>query len=369
MQSRITFAVRSNWEAALDEVLDLGQTSRASGGQYYEILTRRHGLVSGKVETLESIGDDHGITKERVRQLEAKAMSRIRRCVNNHHNYSLRSYRELVSTIQREVTERGGALSKDEVLTVLGQAVETTRYNPEMSVAFFLGISDLYLRPVKNAEDQWVVYGSKSVAARSQQVIGLVHGFLQENGPVEEWYLLDHLADPEMSPTMVEAAVRTDRDVRVTGGYIWLIDSPKWHYVLASVRQLGRSAHFSEITNRVNMLLPKDCRMSKRAVHAMLGNHEPRVFRRVGLGTFGLAEWGLPAVKDSVDLVCQILERDITWLTFQEIVSRAKSAGWRVKPESIKAALDLETERANRRVRKVGLGELGRFGLSGWNAS
>jgi DNA-directed RNA polymerase sigma subunit (sigma70/sigma32) len=38
------------------------------------ILIRRFGLHGNERETLESIGDDLGITRERVRQLEAQAL-------------------------------------------------------------------------------------------------------------------------------------------------------------------------------------------------------------------------------------------------------------------------------------------------------
>ena len=367
-KSTVTSAGTIDWEAALGEVLDLGLTSRGSREQNFEIITRRFGLISGMVETLEAIGSGQGISRERVRQLESKALSRIRRGVDGRLLIPLVAYRELVSAIQRKVDEHGGAVRKDDVVALLGPASGEKRFRPEMSVAFILWISPLYVESVKSAADQWVVYESESVADGFQQVTEIVHEFLQNNGPVEEEYLLTHLANHGWASAAAGAAIRVDPGIKVTSEYVWLIDSPKWHYLVASLRQLGTPAHFSEVTKWVNLLLHRDCRMSERAVHAMLGNHEPEIFRRVGLGTFGLAEWGLPAVKDTVDLVCQILEGEIRWLTFQEIVLKARATGWRVRPESIRAALDLENGRANRRVRKEGSGEYLRFGLSWWNA-
>ena len=43
-----------------------------------QVIERRFGIVSGSEETLESIGDDFGQTRERVRQIEEKALEKLR---------------------------------------------------------------------------------------------------------------------------------------------------------------------------------------------------------------------------------------------------------------------------------------------------
>src|SRR3989338_3388886 len=43
-----------------------------------EIISRRFGLKTGKKETLESIGQSHHITRERVRQIEEASLAQIR---------------------------------------------------------------------------------------------------------------------------------------------------------------------------------------------------------------------------------------------------------------------------------------------------
>jgi RNA polymerase primary sigma factor len=42
-----------------------------------EVIERRFGLGSGERETLQKIGDDFGITRERVRQIESEAFSKL----------------------------------------------------------------------------------------------------------------------------------------------------------------------------------------------------------------------------------------------------------------------------------------------------
>ena len=46
--------------------------------QQREVVSRRLGLASGEAETLEQIGQDFGLTRERIRQIEAKGLTKLR---------------------------------------------------------------------------------------------------------------------------------------------------------------------------------------------------------------------------------------------------------------------------------------------------
>ena len=351
-----------NWETTLEQVLALGFRRGALAQQNLEILARRFGLISGEVETLEAVGNDLGITRERVRQIQTKALTYIERRID-----SVKAYGALVSLIQQEIARRGGALGKEEVLALIHLGGQSPRYSPDMGVAFMLWISPLIIKLPRSARNRWTVYGSNDGASQLLTITGRIHEHLRRTGPLERDRLIGEIASDGPDRGIVSTALAVDAATTEIQGYVWLVDAPRWHIVLASLRQLGTPAHFTEIARHVNELLGPNDQTTERAVHGILGNHEPAVFRRVGLGTFGLAEWGLPAAKDSVDLVCQILEREIAWLTAQQIAVKARSAGWRVKPESIRIALDLENHRPQRRVRSVGPLKSTKFGLSWWN--
>jgi RNA polymerase sigma factor (sigma-70 family) len=48
-------------------------TAREAG-----IISLRYGLIDGQARTLEEIGQVYGVTRERIRQIESKTMSKLR---------------------------------------------------------------------------------------------------------------------------------------------------------------------------------------------------------------------------------------------------------------------------------------------------
>ena len=68
-------------ERAATDTLSRGDVERALGAlslREREVLMLRYGLVDGEEHTLEDIGDQFGLTRERIRQIEKKTLTKLR---------------------------------------------------------------------------------------------------------------------------------------------------------------------------------------------------------------------------------------------------------------------------------------------------
>lgn len=78
-----------------------------TGARYREVIEGRYGLKTGKSQTLQAIGNRYGITRERVRQIEALALNSLREKIANsdfYKNFTAQSVKYLTSVggVQKE---------------------------------------------------------------------------------------------------------------------------------------------------------------------------------------------------------------------------------------------------------------------------
>jgi len=79
-----------------------------------DILSRRFGLKGDKAETLEKIGSLHKLTRERVRQIEAASIKKIKKLETLESSVSL-----LKEVVQSLLEEHGGLIRRDYLLDIL----------------------------------------------------------------------------------------------------------------------------------------------------------------------------------------------------------------------------------------------------------
>ena len=258
------------------------------------ILEKRFGLgKSGKRFTLEAIGDSYGITRERVRQIEADGLNRIRKAS------AYANLQPLFSGFTDYINEQGGIVSEDRLFSRFSDndvSPEAVRFlltlHPHL---IFRGESDIW-------HSRWGLDGNAmdSVEHALQRAADMIESH-------EETFSFDELSGM-VRQELSNEVVPTPRD-EVIRAYIAISKQigknyfDQWGHASSSLirprgvrdlaylvfRQENAPMHFSTAAERIRSIA------SPRRVHAQTVHNElikDKRFVLVGRGMYGLVEWG-----------------------------------------------------------------------------
>ena len=264
-------------------------------------------MKSGYVETLEAIGHDLLLTRERVRQIASKSITRI---------HQVRIYNEIPGLsdfslgIELAVVTHEGVVPKGELLSRLCENEDSSThdpstYDPSMAIAFLINVCGWEVQIPKSNRYDWMVVNSSTIGAQVRTAINSAISKLNDKGPLPSRQLIESLASELGLPErVVNRAVSSTDQVRVdTNGIATLRNLFQWQKIAYVLRKLDSPTHFTGIASAVRDQFSSQGHVSDHSVQAILWGHEPEIFRRVAPGTYGLADWRLPASSDDVNLV------------------------------------------------------------------
>lgn len=287
------------------------------------IVTRRYGIATGVPETLESIGKEYGITRERVRQIQS------------HAKRILRETGQVLADVERMFNDlfskHGGILTEDHVVTLLaaeiGQEVKAT------TVGFFLDVlpaykyltHDSFFAPHWRNEsllsehiDQVAQAALELLEARNHPVSerelisGIVQKLAQNNIVVPEQHIYAQLmASAKVQKTAFAEWGHTD----------WPETNPRGvgDKAYAVLRRHGKPEHFTLITDLINKAQFDHKRANAQTVHNELIKDDRFVL--VGRGLYGLTEWGfIPGTV--ADVIESLLTQAGKPLSREEVIAR-----------------------------------------------
>ena len=313
-----------------------------------EVLARRFGVGNYKnKETLEAIGQDHKITRERVRQIEAAALDRLR-----HH--CQKEIAEISLYLNEELNKKGGLAGEDEFLKAVA-----LNYGGPNSVSFFLSLDDKFARLSENDEflSRWT--NNKQLAGKIETALTALRKELSLDHLLSEKEMLAkfsrHLNEipekdflsgfsRELFPSFLTVAKKIKRNYLGEWG---LADSSQIsprgmkdmaHMVL---RKNGEPMHFKKIAADIESLL-------KRPAHIQTVHNElikDNRFVLVGRGLYALNSMGYKSGIVS-DVIRQIL-KERGPLTKEEIIKEVLKQR-RVKEGTI--AINLQNKEFFRKI-------------------
>lgn len=282
-----------------------------------EVLRRRFGLENAKAETLESIGRDFQVTRERVRQVEKAGLAKLR-------ENSL-AVIQPVSQYLKDYLKQQGDLKREDLLL---QEAGSKRNQPYLR--FFLVLApDFYrIRESDNYYPFWTIQPEK-VREVEKTLQFLIQQLNELHRPLtlEEILQLEVQPDKSFITSCLEAAKRIEANWK---GYFGLVDWPdirprrlrdKIYLVL---REEKKPLHFSQITNLINQFNQRVALVSARPALVQTVHNElirDDRFVLVGRGTYALREWGYEpgTVKE---VIVKILKESGGALPKEEIIAR-----------------------------------------------
>lgn len=264
------------------------------------VLEGRFGLAGNKRETLQKIGDDFGVTRERIRQIEAEAFSKLRKEQNNNE------LDKVFASFVKYLKEHGGLKREDIMLLDLGGD------NYKNNVLFLLTLGNSFNRVSEDNDVYpfWVVEQSVSNAAR-ELVASLVKKFNKTNKPLSK---NEVLSKDVKADTLLLRAIEVAKQVEEGPlGNFGLVSWPEIKprgvrdAAFLCLKKASKPMHFREIAVLSSKLQGEFFDKKKilpQTVHNELIRDNRFVL--VGRGVYALREWGY-AEGTVRDVIKQVL--------------------------------------------------------------
>ena len=298
-----------------------------------EVIERRFGLKTGKTETLESIGKNYGITRERVRQIEDNGL----KILKSEKVCSLLG--PVFESLNDFFSEHGNLVGEEYLYNSLIRGGEPNSLRGQLYLVLTLG--EPYQRVLN--DERFHPYWTTDLSARgkAEKIVDfLIDEFNKRKSVLRENEVLDLLSQKhtdvpqKMLCVVLEISKEINKNIfNEMGLNHWSEISPQGvkDRAYLVLKKEGKPLHFTEITELINKL-----KLSSRTAYTQTVHNElikdPR-FVLTGRGTYALTDWGYqPGTVE--DVIARILKENNKPMAREEIL-QAVLGQRQVKPTTI----------------------------------
>jgi hypothetical protein len=275
------------------------------------ILSKRYGLAGHETQTLKAVGEEQGLTRERVRQIEKDLLKNLKRGVQQLDSF-LGARDLLLSTI----TEHGGIMSEKTLMGHFG-AESDEEIN---ALKFILGLmTELEFHGEdKHVKQAWSHLGFdkefiKEFVKTTKDIFEKQGKPLQPEEFIEQFTNSDFYKkyESQLPPRVIVNFLHTTSGVNKNpfgefGLHDWNEIRPKdvGDKAYLVMKHHGKPEHYSVITDLINQHGLDKRTAYKETVHNKL--IKDKRFVLVGRGIYALSEWGYkPGVVS--DIIVSVL--------------------------------------------------------------
>ncbi|RMD60819.1 hypothetical protein D6833_09100 [Candidatus Parcubacteria bacterium] len=307
-----------------------------------EVLAARFGIHGEKPQTLAAIGARYGITRERVRQIEAAGLRNLQSAI-----FSDRECKTLLTKATSFLKRKGGVAGEEEFVAHLNSAMRgaSTGYALLLAKAsrmFHYYRGDALVAPVYYLDKQSLRNATKFLAQLVKYMKKVKAGVLEGKFSVYlKEFAKQNRVDARLAAHYVGLSCRIRRNVF---GDIGLVEWPEVHpktvrdKIYLVLKKEGKPVHFEAIAQLINAARFDSRKALAPTVHNELIKDDRFVL--VGRGIYALAEHGYtPGVAREV--IARILKQHGP-LRFPEIVKAVQKERF-FKPNTVLANLQNKT--------------------------
>lgn len=266
-----------------------------------DIFDRRFGVESGEPETLEAIGKTLGITRERVRQIEAVGFNFVRK--NN---------KEALDTIYAQFADyferQGGFKKQENLLEELGGK------NQKPYVLFLLTLGDQFSKICEKRDHNYFWSNISNAQEKVKNALNSLVSEMQEIGkPISKKdFYAQTMSKQGISEQAVLSYLEISKKILANKeGNLGLVEWPEIKprgvkdKAFLVFKKHGKPLHFRRVAELIDKLeynLPNKKTYSQTVHNELIKDAR---FVLVGRGTYALAEWGyVPGtIKDVITKV------------------------------------------------------------------
>jgi hypothetical protein len=281
-----------------------------------KVLTKRYGLDSGEEMTLAELGKSFGVTRERIRQIEALALNDVRKKAKDGH------LNELASAVVDTLKTSGGVRKEDQLLGEIKHFASEAdaAANFANQVRFLLEISKavVYHREDESLHSHWhlsQVHQKKAVDFLESLIKHLKdkkHETLHEKKFDAFFHEVVALHKLEKDVAKHYVAISKKFGANIYGDFgltEWAEVKPRvsrdWIYLI--LKKAGKPLHFGEIASEIRRLRPSK-KTNTQTIHNEL--IKDKRFILVGRGIYGLRETDSMPSGTIRDILIHILKSE-----------------------------------------------------------
>ncbi len=289
-----------------------------------EVMIKRFSLNGQDRQTLERIGRDFNVTRERVRQIEKIALGKLRRTVSNTRLH------EINKIARQIIVQQGGVMLEEEIINEILKKLYTTSKVDTQIIRLSLSI-DNGLEKVERTNlffPFWKL--TELLFDQISETVEIAYKILSGEKEVVPLDILTRRIESKMKTktanqevmAFIKSALKIDKRFKFTeegiGLITWRHINPKSirdkSYII--LKKNNRPMHFIEIANKISEFGFDKKMVTTQAVHNELIRHDQFVL--VGRGLYALKEWGYQ--EGTVAEIIESLLQKKSPLTKQQII-------------------------------------------------